>query len=45
MCQIVKKRDKMGIMEKVNENKTKENSVVFSILKEQKSTVRLDPDF
>ena len=35
----------MGIMENVNENKTKANSVVFSILKEQKSTVRLDPDF
>ena len=35
----------MGIMEKVNENKTKTNSVVFSICKEKKSTVRLDPDF
>ena len=27
--------DKMGIVEKVNENKTKANSVIFSILKEQ----------
>ena len=35
----------MGIMEKVNENKTKENSVVFSIWKEKKSTLRLDPYF
>ena len=35
MSQKSRRMDKMGIMEKVNENKTKANSVIFSILKEQ----------
>ena len=45
MSNSEKNGDKIAITEKVNENKTKANRGVFSILKEKKSTMRLDPDF
>ena len=45
MCQKSRQKDKMGIIEMLNEYKTKGNSLLLQRKKKQKPAVACDPDF